>query len=968
MDSAAPFPVIPSSPAPPAASMQTDSSPLKPSNKSPSAPTWSHHASPPPAAANSTLEEEDELHDDDTLSGPPLLSQASPGQQQRHVKSHGVGAQAVTESKPPRGIGYGTGVGKSRKSSCVNCHHRKIRCDQQRPCMNCAAKSVTCKYLEEHEQYAHHAPSRPQHKSAPTAMDVLDHNGKPSLRLINSVLPLQADARLDSASTSKSGESPRSMTPDRGEKKKKKHEIRERIIKGFDSDSDDDAPVGEESKPRIRENGKGLDGEPTVLVASEVDELYEDGERNGVDENQKRAVSIDDDISGELLELASAPPKKRKKAAKAFSVLNLAQSQYSAQLLSQRPSKSLPPPLVQQNSQQNTPSAIQSFPPTPGTATPTAPASSSKSSSASDPYSLPLLNLAQSLPSAEMHTILFTTFFADPFLTEGISLLQPQFMDNFNRFMDRRSMRLQRGDATTLALTFIFLASALRILPEETGRLILATQGSGGSTSHIPRTLSRVLMGQPGSALDATSLDQRYLDLALITCQVAEQIDPQTIMLVVFKLILYRFCTMGHRKDKIIIAGSWLSQGIKIAQALGMGKEWEGLPQGDRELRRRVMWSLYVADRQYSFETAFPYTILDAHQGIHLPSCISEVDLYRISPDARDLPPVPVDGPPTPSTALHIHTQLARRITPMLDSFATISAAQVSHEHILRFDQALDNIQDTLPSCFKVPPLTETRYDTSLPFLSVQRLRLHVTLFAYRSGVHRTHLPTYLSPMTPPAVRQVIAHICLSSLRTQRSSKMLDPKLAFRLYNPVTVFENAATLGLILYIDKAIGADVGVERSVEFMSNRQGVTDALELLDMTGMSGGFGASFAKKATIVLRHLVAQVDLPLEAIPVKEHLPQIEGETSPPNGSHNPEVTKPNDSNVATASAPPDQAKDTPPAHISTPTSAGTETQPGSYTQKAAHWLESLLKGGLNMEVLLREAEWTNGWERVISTM
>lgn len=41
---------------------------------------------------------------------------------------------------------------------------------------------------------------------------------------------------------------------------------------------------------------------------------------------------------------------------------------------------------------------------------------------------------------------------------------------------------------------------------------------------------------------------------------------------------------------------------------------------------------------------------------------------------------------------------------------------------------------------------------------------------------------------------------------------------------------------------------------------------------------------------------------------------------------------------------------------------------GPYSAKAAAWLESLLQGGPDLERLLREAEWVNGWERVIATM
>lgn len=112
----------------------------------------------------------------------------------------------------------------------------------------------------------------------------------------------------------------RSSTPDSSlSKKKKKREIREKIINGFDSDSEDESDIVEETKPKSKTisevaEGPDLDGELAALVEEqEVDEL-EDDDADAIEQTrQKRSVSIDDDISGELLELASGPPKKRKK-------------------------------------------------------------------------------------------------------------------------------------------------------------------------------------------------------------------------------------------------------------------------------------------------------------------------------------------------------------------------------------------------------------------------------------------------------------------------------------------------------------------------------------------------------------------------------------------------------------------------------------------------------------------------------
>ena len=71
-------------------------------------------------------------------------------------------------------------------------------------------------------------------------------------------------------------------------------------------------------------------------------------------------------------------------------------------------------------------------------------------------------------------------------------------------------------------------------------------------------------------------------------------------MIVMFKLMLYRYCLV--RGEQLISAKSWLVQAVMVAQELGVSKEWDGLPQNERELRRRVMWSLYIADRSVEAE------------------------------------------------------------------------------------------------------------------------------------------------------------------------------------------------------------------------------------------------------------------------------------------------------------------------------------------------------------------------------
>lgn len=281
-----------------------------------------------------------------------------------------------------------------------------------------------------------------------------------------------------------------------------------------------------------------------------------------------------DELAGELLELASGPPRKKPRPS-TVTPTNVVAPSVSQQ--GQTPVV-MPVPNANPRSRPSTKNRPVTYIPPHG---------------GINPHQLtPVQALLISLPSPEIQHILFNTFFADPFLAEGISLLHPQFMEDLKGLSERR---LREGDATTLGCAFAFLATALRILPDETSKLLLASV-----PTIQPRSLSRLLA--PNPAPDSTPLDQRYIDLALLALQLAESEAP-SVMLVMLKLVLFRY--MLIRRDRLVSAGQHLAGAIKIAQALGMGKEWEGIPQGERELRRRVMWSLYIADRQLSLYVYF---------------------------------------------------------------------------------------------------------------------------------------------------------------------------------------------------------------------------------------------------------------------------------------------------------------------------------------------------------------------------
>ncbi|KAL7419857.1 hypothetical protein Q5752_005773 [Cryptotrichosporon argae] len=636
---------------------------------------------------------------------------------------------------------------KTRKSSCAHCHVRKIKCSQDRPsCASCLRKGHVCRYAEDAE-----TPTRLRGQL--TVVSATNPNEKFTGDVPTRVTPTWAAGSSSATGSASAGVST----------KRKKKLDREKIVNGYGSSSDEESSVSVKSSAR-----RTVDGDIADLV----------GDATPVDKH---------DI--ELLELASAPPPKKKPRA------------------SQPPvSISVPRP------------------------------------AAADPYSAPVRVLLASLPSAETCAILLDTFFADPFLTEGFSLLQARLLADCWALLERPPAgRLDDPDATILACVFAMLAAALRVLPAETSRLLLA---SGRSAA--PRSVGRVI-APCATEPDPTPLDQRYVELSMLAAQLAEQHDKASLTLVVQKLVLFRLASL-RPGGRTTLAAGWLAQAIKTAQVLGLTRERDTLPQIEREVMRRLMWALYVEDRQFAFDTTLPYSIVETHMAIHIPSPIAEQDLMKISPDAPILPPHATEAGPTACTALFIHTHLARRTVQLLDSFAVIPLAGTPQDLIARFDASLDAFQDALPPYLRLHPLTDTRFDVAHQYLAPHRVRLHVTLLALRTTVHRPHVATYLAPSTTPVLRAMLVQLHFASLRAQRSARVLDPKLVPRLYSAATVFEAVATLALVMHVERALG----VVTPPDIMAMRADMADGCELLD--------GADdYAQAAATTMRRLTEKLD-------------------------------------------------------------------------------------------------------------
>ncbi|KAJ9092102.1 hypothetical protein QFC21_006968 [Naganishia friedmannii] len=514
--------------------------------------------------------------------------------------------------------------------------------------------------------------------------------------------------------------------------------------------------------------------------------------------------------------------------------------------------------------------------------------------SPASPYATSLAALINVLPPPGTQHMLYQTFFHDAFLPEGVTLLQAPFLDDIRYLLHRRSTQQQgpgqphmsveafkAGDATTLALAFAILAAALRILPEESSQLLL----SSVDPHAYPRGLDRVISGRPGAFPqfnmdDKTPLHRRYMDHALLASLVADAEDPASPMQVCLKLVCYRYARMcasqmginvstgqigkPKPKENLTGAGMYLVQGIKVAQAIGLHREREGTPTVECELRRRMFYALYTADRLHAFETLTPYMINDQHTSTHLPAAASDSELYQLSTgQLLKLPHHDYKRNPVPIVHLVVMTHIAKSMSPLVDTLAVYTAADISSGAVDRYDAAFQACEDDLPSYYQLLPATNTNHDLQDPYIHFHRINIQSFLYGLRFSLYRPKLNVYLSIKTPHSVRSTLSKLCLRALRIQKSARIQESKFAFRLFSVEKVFEAAFCLAFIVRVELAYAAadkaqpngaaayPVASEDSMEDM--QQALHAAIELLEGVTSWPDAGA-LAVKACKILRKI------------------------------------------------------------------------------------------------------------------
>lgn len=211
-----------------------------------------------------------------------------------------------------------------------------------------------------------------------------------------------------------------------------------------------------------------------------------------------------------------------------------------------------------------------------------------------------------------------------------------------------------------------------------------------------------------------------------------------------------------------------------------------------------------------------------------MPSPMSDEELCALETTVDKLPIHRTEQGPTPCTALFVNAHLARKLVPLLDVLATLGPGSDSaQDHLTRLKHSLGQFQDALPTYLRFHPNTDTRWDASHPYLPLHRLRLHHQILTYQVDVIRTVFDKRLfaafslgpvemetghdvtaSRARPPTytsyckVLDEAARFCRTTVKVQRSSKLVDPNMVGRLFSPHMLFSVGVCACMLLMIEK----------------------------------------------------------------------------------------------------------------------------------------------------------------------
>lgn len=417
-----------------------------------------------------------------------------------------------------------------------------------------------------------------------------------------------------------------------------------------------------------------------------------------------------------------------------------------------------------------------------------------------------------------MRSTLFRIFWADPFVSLGVRLLETSFLEALSDLEHRRGKvppsPCHQGDATILQIAFEILATSIRIAPETTCLVSLPDQ----PTSVSPGS-SDNLVGSPSpSHDDRIALQTQYNHRTLLLAPIADADDRPSIMRVFCKLLWYRYSMLcagtsmlssalntnlrvgqsnQSRLDPIESGSQSLSAATTMAEGIGLLRNSGKLPDVEHAIRHNVRLALFIANADHGVKIGQSLNVVDRRKRFSW--------LQPSRSLSKGLGEMPPPGDYHLSEALCNSPRSEVLDTELYLHACAISVALSGYGRTL---EMLGELAKWVPNFLHWDEILDTDPDAARPTLAAQRTHLRVSTQMLKRKDEREILQDGFSCDTG---NDGSFEYCFERFRTliqvcHQANIWLDCGMGVRIIHVNLLLEAVSAIGLWLRIEAEVVA------------------------------------------------------------------------------------------------------------------------------------------------------------------
>lgn len=222
-----------------------------------------------------------------------------------------------------------------------------------------------------------------------------------------------------------------------------------------------------------------------------------------------------------------------------------------------------------------------------------------------------------------------------------------------------------------------------------------------------------------GKTLDMASNYRQRTVQCLVVSDYTKSVDHT-----IEALILYVHGEYASRWDAEV--SIWVIVGIIARLAMRMGyhrdpKHYPQITPFKGEMRRRVWSFIKQSDTMFSFQLALPNMIRTRDSDTELPRNIFEDEF---GPDSIALPRERPNTEPTPVSYMITKARISHEFAVIQEELNAVAGPAASYEEILRHDNNLREIKESMPPHLRLRPIEECTHDPAT--LLMQRFGLDI--------------------------------------------------------------------------------------------------------------------------------------------------------------------------------------------------------------------------------------------------